>query len=81
MLRHTVSGDAIRRYRELRGMSPADLAEAVGISTDYVYKIENGKKQPSAPRTAQFAAALEVDITKLLARTNAPRKAGLRKSA
>lgn len=37
-------GERVRRHRELLGMTKEQLAEAVGISTQYVSDIEQGKK-------------------------------------
>lgn len=38
----------IREMRKRRGMSGADLAELLGISTQYLYDIERGKRRLSA---------------------------------
>lgn len=66
MLSHTVNGAEIRRLRELRGMKPADLAKAAGISREFVYKIEQRRKQPGADTAGRIATALGVQLQDLL---------------
>ena len=53
-------GLAIRRQRELRKMSVADLAEAVGVSRPTVYDWEAGKAAPLADRHVAIAGALGI---------------------
>jgi len=67
MLSHTVDGTAIRKARELRGLSPAELAAIVGITRDSLYKVEGNRRQLGPKTVKKVAEALEVEIEKLLA--------------
>ena len=39
-------GQAIRQHKEAKGMSVAQLAEKVGVTTRYIYQIEAGEREP-----------------------------------
>lgn len=80
MLSHTVNGAEIRRLRELRGMTVANLAQAAGISVHFVYSIEQGRKQPAVATAGRIAAALGAELKDLLVET-APAVAALKDSA
>lgn len=66
MLSHTVSGGKIREVRELRGMSVAQLAEAAGITAGFLYKIENGNKEPGRQTAGAIARALGLRFEDIL---------------
>lgn len=60
-------GQNIRRRRiELR-LTQLELAERVKISQPYLSDVEQGKRTPLVPRLAEFAEALEVTPSYLLA--------------
>lgn len=79
MLSHTVNGAEIRRLREERGITAAELAQAAGITVDYLYRVERGERQPSGPRVRRIADLLEVQPRALL--HTPARHAALRESA
>jgi len=56
----------IRKIRESRGMTRREVATAVGISENYVYKIENGLKTPTLSMLHKIAGALGVKPSTLL---------------
>lgn len=60
MLSRKIRGAKLRRVREDRGLTVAALATAVKRSPSTIYKIEQGKAQPSSPVYAALKAALEV---------------------
>ena len=51
----------IRRYRQSRNLSQADLAEKADVSINHVCNIENGERLVSSPTLAKFATALGVE--------------------
>lgn len=60
MLSRKISGAKLRHAREVRGVSVAALAGAVHRSPSNIYKIEQGKAQPSAAVYVALKAALDV---------------------
>ena len=48
----------VRRFREERGWTQAQLAEAMGVSRKTVNTVENGVFSPSVVVALKFAAAL-----------------------
>ena len=59
-------GAKIRYYRQLKGLNQTDFAILVSISSQYLSKIENGKRIPSLPVLLSIAEALEVEVAELL---------------
>jgi transcriptional regulator with XRE-family HTH domain len=66
MLSRKISGVKLRRIREERGLSVAALADAVQRSPSNIYKIEQGKAQPSAAVYVALKTTLEVDDKELV---------------
>ncbi len=64
-------GRRITQFREDKGMSAAQLAEAAGISRSYLSELENNKgdhKRPSADKLYAIGNALGVSMSELLGR-------------
>jgi len=62
-------GRRIRRFREQKGMTPAQLAERAKISRGYLSELENGKgshKRPSAEVMYRIGKALGIAMSDLL---------------
>ncbi len=55
----------IRRYREERGWTQAQLAEAMGVSRKTVNTVENGIFSPSIIVALKFSEALEQPVERL----------------
>ncbi len=55
----------IRKYRNLKGLTQVQLALNAGLSENYIYEIENGRKTPSLKRLILIADALKIDIKNL----------------
>jgi transcriptional regulator with XRE-family HTH domain len=51
----TFNFNAIREIRERDGIRRRDLANLIGITDDYLYRIEKGEKQPSPDALARIA--------------------------
>ena len=56
----------LKELRELRGKSPDDLAQALGITTDEYVEYEAGQKDIPASTLQSAARLLDADLTELL---------------
>lgn len=56
----------VRAWREARGLTQAQLAEAAGISISYLSQIESGKRKGGAEVLAALARALRVSLDDIL---------------
>jgi transcriptional regulator with XRE-family HTH domain len=65
-------GREIRRLREEKGWSQAQLAVDAGIGVSAVSLIETGKRNPSATTLAKIAAALGVGVADLFPKAEEP---------
>jgi transcriptional regulator with XRE-family HTH domain len=64
-------GSRIKRYREEKGMSATELADAAGISKSYLSELESkagSEKVPTGEKLYDIAAALGVTMSDLLGR-------------
>lgn len=53
-------GQRMRKYRELKGISQAELGKMVELPADRIQKYENGVRKPKSPLLKQIAKALDV---------------------
>jgi transcriptional regulator with XRE-family HTH domain len=51
-----------KELRTARGLSIRKLAEKAGVSTETIYSIEHGKRQPSIRTLGKIARALDVEV-------------------
>ena len=51
----------IKRYRQSRNLSQADLAEKLDISVNFLCNIENGNRWISPQTLVKFASALNIE--------------------
>jgi DNA-binding XRE family transcriptional regulator len=56
----------VRVWREFRGMSQAELAQAVGKTASYLSQIEAGRKSPTIDVYCALATALHVTVDDLV---------------
>ena len=56
----------IKRYRQSRNLSQADLAEKLDISVNFLCNIENGNRWMSPQTLVKFASALNIEPYELL---------------
>ncbi|MDR0301260.1 MAG: helix-turn-helix domain-containing protein [Treponema sp.] len=56
----------IKRHRQSRNLSQADLAERLDISVNFLCNIENGNRWISPQTLVKFAAALNIEPYELL---------------
>ncbi len=65
-------GEAIRRARQVLGVTQAELAARAGLSANYVARLERGELGPSLWVAARLCEALEVHVESLVTRQTAP---------
>ena len=51
----------IKKYRKQKKYTQEQLSELAGISTDFLSKIERGKKKPSIDTLDSIISALEIE--------------------
>jgi transcriptional regulator with XRE-family HTH domain len=56
----------IREWRDKRGWSQRDLAEASGVSREYIARIELGQHDPTLSTLEKLAKALRVKVARLI---------------
>ena len=59
-------GERIRKIREAREMTRAELGALIGLDQNRVQQYENGKRKPKIPLLKKFAAALGVETIALM---------------
>ena len=59
-------GERIKKIREVREMTRAELGALVGLDQNRVQQYENGKRKPKIPLLKKFAAALGVETIALM---------------
>jgi len=69
-------GQAIKELRKQRGLNQEELADKGGAHRTYVGEVERAETNPTVPKVAELAVALEIPLSELLAR--AERRAGIR---
>ncbi len=62
-----VNPTKLKELREARGLSVRGLAREAGISTETVYSVEHGKRQPNLRTLGKIARALSVEARDLFA--------------
>lgn len=62
----TTIGDATRAARKARGLTQEDVAEQLGVSTEFYARVERGASLPSVPTLASLAATLGVSADRML---------------
>lgn len=55
-------GDRVRALRKRKALTQAELAEAAGVSTDTIVKLENARHEPRPPTVRKLADALGVEV-------------------
>jgi len=72
----TAFGVALRSQRVARGLTQDALAEAAGLTTQYVSMLERGVNQPSLHTIVTLASGLGIDETALVADARAALRSG-----
>jgi transcriptional regulator with XRE-family HTH domain len=69
-------GDRLRRTREEKRLSQAELAQKTGFQPSAISHFESGRRAPSFDNLKKLADALSVSIDYLLGRETVPTTAG-----
>jgi transcriptional regulator with XRE-family HTH domain len=59
-------GERVRELREVRRMTPSEMARAAGFTQQYLWRLEDGQQNLSLRTIARIALALDVPMTALL---------------
>lgn len=59
-------GAKIKYYRNIEGMGQAELSEKIGISRQYLSRLECGNSKPSVDLLFRISEVLGVDITMIM---------------
>ena len=57
-----IDNKKFRQIREAKGMSTRVLAREAGVSTETIYSIEHGRRQPQVRTLDKIASALGVEV-------------------
>jgi len=66
-LLRTIVGEVLRRIRLEQGRTLADVAGEARVSVPYLSELERGRKEASSEILAAICAALDIDLSDLLA--------------
>ena len=66
-------GEAVRKARQARGWTQAQLALEAGFSPNYIARLERGELGPSLFVANQLCGALGIDVDTLTTPAAAPR--------
>lgn len=58
-------GDRVRVLRKRKALTQAELAQAAGLSTDTLVKLENARHEPRPGTVRKLAKALDVPVEAL----------------
>ncbi len=59
-------GQNIKKYRNKKQISQADLAEKLDLSTEYICRVERGQKYLSLRKLFELADILEIKVSALI---------------
>jgi transcriptional regulator with XRE-family HTH domain len=62
-----VNPNRLKELRQARGLSVRGLAKEAEVSTETIYSVEHGRRQPSVRTLGKLARALGVEAKDLLA--------------
>jgi len=59
--------EKLREMRERKGVSRKELAERIGVSEDYIYRLETGRKvNPPLQLVIRISEVLRISTAKLI---------------
>jgi HTH-type transcriptional repressor of puuD len=59
---HLVFGDAVKKWRQQRGLSQERLAELVGLSSSFIGMLERGEKTTTLEVVEKLSDALSIEV-------------------
>jgi DNA-binding XRE family transcriptional regulator len=60
-----IDSQKIKSMRESKGMTTRGLAKEAGISTETIFAIEHGRRQPTVTTLDKIAKALDAEVKDL----------------
>jgi transcriptional regulator with XRE-family HTH domain len=67
-----ILGENIKRYRNFKGLSQAELAELLDISPNFISELETGKRWLSSDTLVNLACVLNIEVYEFLKPEQAP---------
>ncbi len=64
------TAESLRQNREERGLTPHELAKAIGVNHQNIYRWESGKAHPSLEMCIKLADYFGVSLDELVGRNN-----------
>jgi transcriptional regulator with XRE-family HTH domain len=74
MTQRTIA-QALKHWREVRGISQRDLADKSGVGYASIARIETGRQDPTVSLFSRLAEALEISLADLVTEAKASRPA------
>ena len=69
-------GQTLRHFRQERGLTQEVLASRARLHPTYISLLENGRKSPTVDVLYRIARVLDVPVSAILGRAEAPQPAG-----
>ena len=66
MIDYKIIGKRIQKARNAMGLTQDNLSEKIGVSTNYLSKVEGGHERPNLELLGKISASADVSLTKLL---------------
>lgn len=66
MSRLKILGENIKKYRQKKGLTQANLAVSLDLSYEYICRVERGQKYMSLRKLFELADVLSVNIRDLM---------------
>ena len=64
------TAEILKQHREERGLTPYELAKAIGVNHQNIYRWESGKAKPSLEMCIKLADYFGVSLDELVGRNN-----------
>lgn len=58
--------EKIKEIRERKGIARKELAKAIGVTDDYLYRVESGRAGLTVKRLKEIAKVLDVKASELI---------------
>jgi len=63
---HELLANNLRKYRQEQGLTQEQLAAKSGVASEYISRLEAGKRNPTVAIVEKLAKALQVSVDRLL---------------
>jgi len=72
-------GHRLKLFRVAADLKQGDLAKRLDVSTNYVYMIESGRREPSRDYLEKFAKSVNIPLSVLFLESSSPKDPKARK--